>query len=113
VIELVDRFIIAGLKFDRTQANKVELDWYTNQMKQYDVTSIGAELKELYDIHNQIWELEWQLKSGKENELGLEEIGRRAIEIRNWNNKRITLKNNIAEKLDCSVREIKQDHLSQ
>jgi hypothetical protein len=113
IIELVDRFVIARLKFDRTQANQTELDWYTDQMKQHDVMSIDAELKKLYDIHNQIWELEWQLKSGKENELGLEEIGRRAIEIRNWNNKRITLKNNMAEKLNCSVREIKQDHLSQ
>ena len=91
VVELVDRFVIAHLKFDRTQANQEELDWYTNQ----------------------IWELESELKSGTEHKLSLEEIGRRAIEIRNWNKKRITLKNSMAEKLNCSVREIKQDHLSQ
>jgi hypothetical protein len=113
VVELVDRFVIAHLKFDRTQANQEELDWYTNQMKEYDTVLVDNELKQLYVIHNQIWELESELKSGKEHKLSLEEIGRRAIEIRNWNKKRIALKNSMAEKLNCSVREIKQDHLSQ
>ena len=113
VIELVDRLVIARLKFDRTQANQEELDWYTNQMKEHDTILVDNELKQLYAIHNQIWELESKLKSGKEHELSLEEIGRRAIEIRNWNNKRIALKNSMAEKLNCLVREIKQDHLSQ
>jgi hypothetical protein len=113
VIELVDRFVIARLKFDRTQANQSELDWYTDQMKAYDVGLVNSELTQLYAIHDQIWELESELKSGQENKLSLEEIGRRAINIRNWNNKRIALKNSIAEKLNCAVREIKQDHLSE
>ena len=39
--------------------------------------------------------------------------GRRAILIRNWNNKRIAIKNSLAEILNCPVREIKQDHLSE
>jgi len=42
----------------------------------------------------------------------LEEIGRRAIAIRDWNNKRLVLKNSAAELLKCDVREIKKDHLS-
>jgi hypothetical protein len=57
--------------------------------------------------------LEKELKSGRENELPLEEIGRRAIKIRDWNNKRVSIKNAMAEKLSCPVREIKKDHLSE
>jgi hypothetical protein len=113
VIELIDRLTIAQLKYEKTQANKEELDFYTKQVESYNLTFVMMEVIQLYNIHLQIWDLESLLKSGRESELPLEEIGRRAIEIRNLNNKRIILKNTIAEKLGCPVREIKQDHLSE
>jgi len=113
VIELVDRYAIARLKFDRTQANQEELDFYTQQMSQYDSAVIQQHLDELYSIHECIWNLESELKSGREAELSLEEIGRRAIQIRDYNNQRIALKNQMAQTLGCQVREIKKDHLSE
>ena len=73
-IELYDRLAIAELKWEKTGANKEELEWYQSQ---------------------------------------LTEIGRRAIAIRDMNNKRIAFKNTIAEKLNDPVREVKQDHLSE
>ena len=66
-----------------------------------------------FPIRNQIWNLEAELKTGRETELALEEIGRRAIAIRDHNNTRIALKNTMAEKLNCPVREIKKEHLSE
>jgi len=113
VIELVDRYAIAQLKWDKTQANAEELHFYQAQMIQYEIELVKSEIDELYEIHSTIWSLESELKTGKEQELPLEEIGRRAIAIRDWNNKRIRLKNLIAEKLGCAVREIKQDHASE
>lgn len=113
IIELVDRLAIAEVKFKRTQANEEELLWYMHQAMRIDLTQIVDEYEDLKTIHDQIWELEALLKTGREAELSLEEIGRRAIAIRNHNNKRVALKNTIAEKLNCSVREIKQDHLSE
>ena len=113
IIELVDRLAIAEVKFKRTKANEEELLWYMNQALRIDLTLIVDEYENLKLIHNEIWELEALLKTGRESELSLEEIGRRAIAIRDHNNKRVTLKNIIAEKLNCSVREIKQDHLSE
>lgn len=113
VIELVDRYSIACLKYDKTQANKEELDFYKQQLDNYDITAIQNEINDLYAIHKQIWNLESELKSGQEHKLSLEEIGRRAILIRDLNNKRIKLKNLVAEKLGCVVREIKKDHLSE
>ena len=56
--------------------------------------------------------LEKELKNGFEQTLPLEEIGRRAILIRNENALRVKIKNAIAEALGCEVKEIKQDHLS-
>ena len=113
VIELVDRYTIACLKYDKTHANKEELDFYKEQLVNHNIDLIQVEIDQLYQIHAQIWQLESQLKSGKEQELSLAEIGRRAIDIRDFNNKRIKLKNLVAEKLGCVVREIKQDHLSE
>jgi hypothetical protein len=74
---------------------------------------VAQDLQRLRDIHNAIWELEKELKSGQEHNLSLEEIGRRAIEIRNFNHQRIDLKNQMAEKLNCPVREIKKEHASE
>lgn len=113
VIELIDRYAIAKLKFEKTSANQEELDFYLAQLSHYDLGKIDQELDELYNIHKTIWNLESELKSGKEHLLELSEIGRRAIEIRNWNNRRVKLKNAIADKLGCVVKEIKQDHLSE
>lgn len=113
IIELVDRLAIAQLKYEKTQANHEELVWYQTQVKNIDMMLINAEFIQLLDIHKEIWNLEKELKSGQEHQLALEEIGRRAIEIRNFNHRRIQLKNIMAEKLNCSVREIKKDHLSE
>jgi len=113
VIELVDRLAIAEVKFQRTKANEQELLWYMNQAIRIDITQIVDEYEDLKRIHNEIWDLEAELKTGREAELSLEEIGRRAIAIRDHNNKRIALKNTMAEKLNCPVREIKKDHLSE
>jgi hypothetical protein len=113
IIELVDRLAIAEIKFHRTKANEEELLWYMNQALRIDISLIVDEYEHLKQIHNEIWELEAELKTGREAELSLEEIGRRAIAIRNHNNQRVALKNLIAEKLNCSVREIKRDHLSE
>jgi hypothetical protein len=113
IIELVDRYSIAQLKFKRTYGNQAELDFYTEQLKPHDLSKIQNELEELNNIHDCIWDLEALLKSGRESEISLEEIGRRAIEIRNWNHRRIELKNRMADILGCTVREIKQNHLSE
>jgi uncharacterized protein YdcH (DUF465 family) len=108
VIELVDRLAIAEIKWQRTQANREELEWYQQQMAQLDVSLITQHLQKLQDIHNAIWELEKELKSGQEQSLSLEEIGRRAIEIRNLNNQRIQLKNKMAEALNCHWHSYRQ-----
>ena len=114
LIELIDRLAIADVKFKRTNgANEEELNWYMNQATSFDLDSISDLYADLIAIHTEIWELEALLKTGREQELPLEEIGCRAIAIRDHNNKRIAVKNAIAEKLDCPVREIKQDHLSE
>jgi hypothetical protein len=112
IIELIDRLAIAEVKWEKTQSNAEELSWYQTQVEKYNQSIFLKEYTELKDIHRTIWALESDLKSGFEDRLSLEEIGRRAILIRDHNKKRIELKNIVAEKVKCHVREIKKDHLS-
>ena len=64
-------------------------------------------------INKEIWNLENEIRKGGEGKLGLEEVGRRAIEIRNLNRKRINYKNLINQLTNKGFKEIKVDHLSQ
>jgi len=119
-LELIDRLCIARIKHERTSgANQDELDWYEDRYSELIATltaeqraTLDHNIQEITVIHNRIWDLEWQLKSGVEHLLELDEIGRRAIAIRDWNNRRITYKNSIAELFGLKLREIKTDHLS-
>lgn len=113
IIELVDRLTIAEVKHEKTNSNQIELDWYREQFSQFDLSIVMDDINELKLIHHQIWDLESDLKSFREHIHSLEEIGRRAIMIRDLNHNRIQIKNRIAEKLNCVVREIKFDHLSE
>lgn len=120
VLELIDRLCIARIKHERTKgANQDELDWYETRYQELTQTldhaqreTLDHNIREITVIHNKIWDLEWQLKSGVEHLLPMDEIGRRAIAIRDWNNRRITYKNSIAELFKLKMREIKTDHLS-
>lgn len=113
VIELLDRLAIAEVKYDKTRANHAELDYYRKQAQILDLGKVNHSLEALKQIHREIWDLEKELKSGVEHQLPLEEIGLRAIQIRDHNNKRIAIKNIMADALGCEIREIKKDHLSE
>lgn len=114
VLELIDRLCIARVKHARTQgANQIELDWYEDKFQQLPQSAeLDEVIQAMTDIHHAIWDLEWQLKSGVEQMLSLQEIGRRAIAIRDFNNKRIAYKNSVAHIVGHPVTEIKQDHLA-
>jgi hypothetical protein len=112
-IELIDRYAIALVKFEKTSANPDELKFYIEQLKHMPQDVVELYTQQLVGIHKEIWSLESELKTFNEQHLPLEEIGRRAILIRNWNAKRVEIKNKFAEVINCTVREVKVSHLSQ
>ena len=114
VIELVDRYTIARVKYDKTNgANAAELEFYQTQIDKLDATMIQDELTQLELVHRQIWAMEDDFKKCRIDNIDLAEIGRRALEIRDINNLRVQYKNSIAAKCNDAVREIKQDHTSE
>jgi hypothetical protein len=107
-MELVDRYTIAQVKYNRTGGqNKEELEFYEQQMSKIDKTIIWEELQAFKILHDKIWNLEDDFKKCRIDGTDLAEVGRRALEIRDYNNYRVNLKNAVAEKLNDPVREIK------
>ena len=111
--ELVDRLIIARIKAEKLGLCTNESEWYEKAVQKLDLSAIESEMLELKQSHLKIWKMESLLKSGLEQQVTLEEIGRRSILIRNYNAQRIKIKNAISKKLGCDVIEIKKDHLSE
>jgi hypothetical protein len=110
VIEIVDRYCIAVVKHEKTNgANKEELDFYSEQMQSANINLANVKVLELIEHHSYVWALEDDFKKGRIDSLPLEEIGQRAIHIRDIGYKRQELKNNLADLINIdSVREIKQ-----
>lgn len=108
VIELVDRYCIAKLKFAKIGTNKEELDFYTCQLLDIEIELIKEELDKLYDVHARVWELEDDFKKYRvEKMYDLAEVGRRALHVRDIMEERYVIKNIIADKLNDPVKERK------
>jgi hypothetical protein len=108
VIELVDRWCIAKLKYSKLGNNKEELDFYTEQLHDIDFELIQKELDRLYEVHAQVWEVEDDFKKKRvDDQFDLAEIGRRALYVRDIMEERYVLKNIIADKLNDPVKERK------
>jgi len=113
VIEIVDRYTIAVVKHEKTNgANQEELDFYLEQMKQANINPSDVKIIELIEHHSYVWSLEDDFKKAKIDALPLEEIGRRALYIRDIGYRRVDLKNALAEMVNDPVREIKRDHVT-
>lgn len=120
--DLVDRLSILQLKIENLPGEDVfqkekeaieraiqeKLDKHPNNKEELEKAK-----QELYKFNKVTWGLEADIRQGKEKELGLEEVGRRALKIRDNNTNRINAKNRINELFDSGFKEIKVNHRSE
>jgi len=98
--ELADRYTITVLK--RSRLPHEHQDALQAQIAYYEqgLQPRGPELQELLDqlfeINGLMWDAEHAIRKGLDDDLPLDEIGRRALKIRDLNKARITVKNNIS-----------------
>lgn len=112
--DVIDRWTIAYLKNIRGNIdNTDEIYEYQDYCQTYDQNVISRFFKELLQHNGDIWTLESDIRKGKDDELGLEEIGRRAIQIREHNKLRIEVKNRINSYFKEGHQEIKINHTSE
>ena len=112
--DVVDRWTIAYLKNTRGGVDTIEeIDSYLEYCKGYDQKTISDAFAMLLKHNGDIWSLESDIRKGKEGELGLEEVGRRALQIREYNKLRIEVKNKINNQYNEGFQEIKVKHSSE
>ena len=115
ISEILDRYSIALLKKERLDIdNDQEIKDLSTEINNYrNINKIIDEyIVKLKDINGKIWDLEFDIRKGKEGELGLEEVGRRAILIRENNKIRVGYKNEIVELFNVGYKDIKMNHVS-
>ena len=117
VSELLDRLSIVQLKIERIgepglEKEKIAIEEALNEYSKKGFVIQPTWLKELYDINGQIWDLEGDIRKGKEGVLGLEEVGRRAIMIRDKNRIRIAIKQRVNEATQTGFKDVKMNHAS-
>jgi hypothetical protein len=111
--ELCDRYSIAMLKVERIGEPSC-IEEYNELKKELSNDLILQDyIDVLYKINRQIWDLESDIRKGKESELGLEEVGRRAIAIRELNKKRVSVKNEIVKITNTGFIDVKMNHASE
>jgi hypothetical protein len=112
--DLIDRLSILTMKIYFGSEDAISEHRYLEQ----GLASFGVHGKMVTNVmrlmlmNRLIWELENEMrKDGGEDRLGLEECGRRAIRIRDFNKKRIEYKNIITE-IAKGFKECKIQHRS-
>lgn len=114
--DIIDRMTILTrkIKFGEEAASD-ELAYLVNNLKlTYGIDGkLVAAIIRVAQANYDIWNLENEIRKGGEGNLGLEEIGRRALEIRDLNKKRIKYKNEISTVTGKGFVEYKIQHRSQ
>lgn len=115
--EVADRWAIATLKLERLPADQSEpgelqrqIDYYAAGLDFNDATLVAL-VERLREINGLIWDAEYAIRLGEDQQLGHAEIGRRALKIRDLNRDRIAVKNSIAEH-GGGFKDVKMNHAS-
>ena len=120
--EAMDKLSILTLKLERlpNDVNRAMVEkehaFYKKVIDLYKEEGVDVKdewLAGMIDINGQCWDLEAAIRQGRDSELGLEEVGRRTIILRDLNKIRIERKNKIASDVGLDFFEIKVDHASQ
>jgi hypothetical protein len=103
ICELCDRLTIARLKLERLPEDELSKEGLRKQIDYYvqgidwELVGITGLIEDLYEINGLMWDAEHDIRKGLDNDLGLEEIGRRALKTRDLNRSRVQVKNQITE----------------
>lgn len=103
--DVADRLSILILKWIHGLNVKNELLKYANDFK------LTEDFFDLLKKNFEIWQLEAAIRTGRDSNISFQEIGRRALKIRDINRERIEIKNRIAMSNNEFMEE-KIDHIS-
>ena len=105
ISEIIDRYTITKLKSERTNEDVAEeLSFYKNELDLYKI-NLDKYIKLMYNINGKIWDTEADIRKG--TNLPLEEIGQLALQVRDLNCERNSIKADIVDEFSEGFKEIK------
>lgn len=117
--ETVDRISIIELKLERLKGNKNyaaferEHAFYSKVVDAFRKDGIDVKDEWIADMktaNGRVWDREAAIRQGRENEFGLEEMGRRTLELRDIQmQERIPAKNKVAFAINAPFFEVKTE----
>ena len=114
--EVADRYTIALLKIQRLDASEIDVGEMQRQIDYYkegldlDNPELGNLVDKLYHVNGLMWDAEHAIRKGQDEGLGLEEIGTRAIHIRDLNRDRMKVKNDIIDLTGDGFKDAKMNY---
>ena len=114
--EVADRYTIALLKIQRLDASEIDVDEMQRQIDYYkegldlDNPELANLVDKLYHVNGLMWDAEHAIRKGQDEGLGLEEIGTRAIHIRDLNRDRMKVKNDIIDLTGDGFKDAKMNY---
>ena len=114
--EVADRYTIALLKIERLDASEIDVDEMQRQIDYYkegldlDNPELADLVDKLYHVNGLMWDAEYAIRKGQDEGLGLEEIGTRAIRIRDLNRDRMKVKNDIIDLTGDGFKDAKMNY---
>ena len=113
IAEVADRYTICKLKHERVEGEdlSIQLSQLKGELDKYK--GIQPYVDRLYKINGECWDMESDIRKGKEGLLGLEEVGRRTLTLRDKNKIRVGIKNEIVRNFGEGFEDIKMNHASQ
>jgi hypothetical protein len=110
--ELIDRYTIHMLKHERTSESQDRaLGDFLEAMREFGRHELFEPyIQRLYEINGLMWDAEAAIRGGQDEGLGLEEIGRRALRIRDLNRRRVEVKNEIVDRFRSGYRDVKVNY---
>lgn len=112
IAEVADRYTICKLKHERIENEDLtrQLAVLRSELDRYE--GIQPFVDRLYKINGECWDMESEIRKGKEGVLGLEEVGRRTLTLRDKNKIRVGIKNEIVREYGEGFEDIKMNHAS-
>jgi len=114
--EVADRYTIARLKLERLGSDEIDVEEMKEQIDYYkqgldlDRQELASLVDKLYHVNGLMWDAEHAIRKGQDEGLGLEEIGTRAIHIRDLNRDRMKIKNDIIDLTGDGFKDAKMNY---
>ncbi len=115
--EVADRYTIARLKSERLDVDQIDIEEMQRQIDYYkeglDLTNpvLARLVDQLYFINGKMWDAEFEIRKGQDDQLGDAEIGKRALVIRDLNRERMKIKNDIIDLTGDGFKDCKMNYV--